>query len=427
MFGTDQIDDIVDQAIALNRTPNCNVYIGAALRKPGTPPVGRAGDDAFLALPAAYVDLDDDTAAEQVPLLYAGHKPTLAVVTGVTPFVRAQLWWRLSEPITAPDRHRALITGMATILHGDPTVANPSRVMRLAGTIAWPVKPGRALELTGVSPILKPDLLAYTPEHLERVFNAQANDAAKDTVTDTPDRGGSLGLGQIRDGREAYMRDTVMACFIEFVGENERVPTAQELYDLAWPQYEANTDLSRPGRGTKEMMAKCKATVARFAKGKLPGLKSIAEVIATWRAKKAAHDRAADDPGPAAEKPPAIDFTPFVWRDPAKLPRRRWLYGVHLIRKFVSVTVAPGGMGKSSLTIAEGLALATGRPLFGETVHEHCTVAIWNGEDPFDELNRRVAAACIQHRIDPAAIAGRFFLNSGRDMPMIIIRKIRER
>ncbi|WP_254443799.1 AAA family ATPase [Ruegeria sp. HKCCA4008] len=53
----------------------------------------------------------------------------------------------------------------------------------------------------------------------------------------------------------------------------------------------------------------------------------------------------------------------FVWRDPSAIPPRPWLYGQHLIRKQVSVTVAPGGVGKSSLTICEGLAMASGRDL----------------------------------------------------------------
>jgi hypothetical protein len=51
----------------------------------------------------------------------------------------------------------------------------------------------------------------------------------------------------------------------------------------------------------------------------------------------------------------AINATPFRWVDPSTIPRREWLYGSHYIRRFVSVTVAPGGAGKSSLAIAEAL------------------------------------------------------------------------
>ena len=60
---------------------------------------------------------------------------------------------------------------------------------------------------------------------------------------------------------------------------------------------------------------------------------------------------------------PSCDLTPtpFQWIDPASIPPRPWLYGRHLIRKQVSVTVAAGGTGKSSLTIAEAVAM-TSRP-----------------------------------------------------------------
>jgi hypothetical protein len=50
-----------------------------------------------------------------------------------------------------------------------------------------------------------------------------------------------------------------------------------------------------------------------------------------------------------------IAATPFSSLDPITIPRRQFLYGRHLIRQFVSTTVAPGGIGKSSLGIAEAL------------------------------------------------------------------------
>jgi hypothetical protein len=68
------------------------------------------------------------------------------------------------------------------------------------------------------------------------------------------------------------------------------------------------------------------------------------------------------DPPKKADKP-VLKAVPFEWVDSAKLPRRQWLYGRHLIRKFMSCTLAPGGLGKSSMEIVEALAMATGRNL----------------------------------------------------------------
>ena len=67
---------------------------------------------------------------------------------------------------------------------------------------------------------------------------------------------------------------------------------------------------------------------------------------------------------PRTDKP-LISAKPFVLRDPKSIPRRRWVYGKHLIRKFGSATSAPSGSGKSNLFIVEGLAMETDRPLLG--------------------------------------------------------------
>ena len=40
-------------------------------------------------------------------------KPTKVVVTGNHPYTRAQLWWRLEEPITDPRLSEGLLKGIA--------------------------------------------------------------------------------------------------------------------------------------------------------------------------------------------------------------------------------------------------------------------------------------------------------------------------
>jgi hypothetical protein len=45
------------------------------------------------------------------------------------------------------------------------------------------------------------------------------------------------------------------------------------------------------------------------------------------------------------------------------------------------------------------LALATGRPLTGEHVFRRCRVLMLSFEDDIDDLNRRLAAALIHHKI----------------------------
>ncbi len=116
-----------------------------------------------------------------------------------------------------------------------------------------------------------------------------------------------------------------------------------------------------------------------------------------------------------------IEPTPFLLRDPSLIPRREWIYGRHLIRRFVSVTVAPGGIGKSSLTIAEALAMASGRDLLGQSLPGGpLTVWLWNLEDPRDEIERRIAAACAHFSIGAPDVDGRLYADSGRDQGLCI-------
>lgn len=115
---------------------------------------------------------------------------------------------------------------------------------------------------------------------------------------------------------------------------------------------------------------------------------------------------------------PPISATPFALLDSRQIPRREWLYGRHLIRKYLSATFAPGGVGKTALEIATALALVTGRNLLGEWVAGPACVWLWNGEDPTEEMERRIAAACIHYGVDPEDIGDRLFLDSGRETPI---------
>lgn len=130
---------------------------------------------------------------------------------------------------------------------------------------------------------------------------------------------------------------------------------------------------------------------------------------------------AEDVAGEIEQCDPLVKATPFVWRDTAAIPRREWLYGKHLLRKFVSVDVAAGGVGKSSLKIGEALAMASGRDIYNKGLPEGAlTVWLWNLEDPIDEIERRVHATMERFKMLPADLGYRFFADSGRDQPLIM-------
>lgn len=121
------------------------------------------------------------------------------------------------------------------------------------------------------------------------------------------------------------------------------------------------------------------------------------------------------------EAPPAsVTPTPFALRPSHEIPPRQWLYGKHLIRGFLSLTVSPGGLGKSSLAVVDALAMATGRDLLGAKPPNPLRIWIWNGEDPREEIERRITAAAIHYGITGDDIGGRLFVDSGRDLPITL-------
>lgn len=109
-----------------------------------------------------------------------------------------------------------------------------------------------------------------------------------------------------------------------------------------------------------------------------------------------------------------------MWREPSTIPPRDFLYDRHLIRKFVSATIAPGGTGKSTRAIADAIALASSINILQSKPHASLNVWYWNGEDPLEEIERRIAAALIFHNIDASAVQGRLWVDSGRDTPIKI-------
>lgn len=137
-----------------------------------------------------------------------------------------------------------------------------------------------------------------------------------------------------------------------------------------------------------------------------------------------AHDGGAVDPHPNGLVSP---FRPFIWKDPATLPLREWVYGRQYIRKFVSATFSPGGLGKSSLVMVESLAMASGLPLLGIRPEKRLRVAYWSGEDPDEENDRRFMAAAMHYGLTPYDLGIsdnpaelRLYVGSGRERPIII-------
>lgn len=123
---------------------------------------------------------------------------------------------------------------------------------------------------------------------------------------------------------------------------------------------------------------------------------------------------------PIPTEQPAFIATPFQWIDPKTLPRREFAFGTHYIRKYVSVTVSPGGLGKTSNSIVEAISMGAGKALLGVKPPQRLKVWLFNAEDPRDEMERRIMAACIHYRLSPKDIEGHLFLDTGREQELVV-------
>lgn len=131
-------------------------------------------------------------------------------------------------------------------------------------------------------------------------------------------------------------------------------------------------------------------------------------------------DESADD-----EEELAIKITPFKYVAPKNLKRREFVYDGHYVRKYVSVTISPGGVGKTSLSIAEALAMTSGLNLLGYEIPDKKRFNVWlfNAEDPRDELERRIMACAEYFGLKPDDYEGRLFVDTGREQDLVIMRE----
>src|SRR4051812_11292279 len=100
-FEVDKLDEAAEYGAERNRQRGVNVYVSAALRKPGTPIGKRAKKEHVHGMTAAPVDWDDEGEGnpDAIKRKTAFLPPNFVVVTGEYPWMRSQGWWVLDEPL----------------------------------------------------------------------------------------------------------------------------------------------------------------------------------------------------------------------------------------------------------------------------------------------------------------------------------------
>jgi hypothetical protein len=120
-----------------------------------------------------------------------------------------------------------------------------------------------------------------------------------------------------------------------------------------------------------------------------------------------------EEPQAKPSKPVVVEPTTYILPDPATIPQRQWLLGFHYMRKVVTATVAPGGFGKTTLALFEAMSM----------VERGYRVWYISGEDDKTEIDRRIAAHCKQHIMQP--IEDRLFVDDKMTFPFKIAKSSR--
>lgn len=136
----------------------------------------------------------------------------------------------------------------------------------------------------------------------------------------------------------------------------------------------------------------------------------------------------ADDTGkvpPASETKKREAYTFFDGmhkeRDLTKMEPRKFVYGASYLKGYPTLTISPGGRGKSALTIAEAVCISMGVDyLWGGRRIVRQRVHYWNGEDKLDEIEKRVGAFAKRHGVDHAELEQWLSYSSGRKKSMKI-------
>lgn len=456
LFGLDEIEEAVSFAAARNAEGR-NVYIGAALRLPDTPRQGRSSGLYFYVATAVPIDIDKDYDATRARMA-AVCDDGLVVTTGLTPNRRSQHWTRLVEPCDDETDFGHAFAALVMSAGADMKVKDAARIMRLGGTVSYPdarkQAAGYCTELTSVS--IRSDARPSAIDRLKALEPTAAPSAHVPANDREPGAANEIErdwTGRVTDGREAFFRDLLLKHLRHYQLETGADPEPAELFEQAFAEFSDPSRVdNKDGRwtgpeGRRALLARAQNTLRRLRSGRLApiGLYSIETETGREQAEQVQANREAarerpsppatmteyraqvEGKGAAPEEAPtrAIRATPYRWVDAARIPPRDILYGRHYVRQFLSATVSPGGLGKSSNAITEALAMVTGRDLLGDAPPRPLSVWYWNGEDPMEELQRRIAAACVHYGIAEGDLGGRLYVDSGRDREIIIAREDR--
>lgn len=107
--------------------------------------------------------------------------------------------------------------------------------------------------------------------------------------------------------------------------------------------------------------------------------------------------------------------------DPVSIPARPWMVDRMLMLHELTLLLAPGSAGKSSLSLAVVAHLAVGKNFGPYTTHTKCKSIVYNGEDSVAEQSRRLLAVCLAYGFDYAEVKKNVMLLSADEIDLRLV------
>ena len=369
-------------AAETNARPGANLYFRPATVKADTQ---YTRDDDVVQIPGCWGDCDTEESVARVLAVNGGIAPSGQIITGRIPALRSQFVYKFSNaPLLDATHSRELNRQVQTLAGGDPMVVNPSTLLRLPGSIAWPWKPGRQAELTewitpdGGGHTVTPDLLRLKlPAAPVETTSAKPNGA---TTTDDLLNPIQALIDRAKAGPLWHI--PVLQLVAKLMARGTPTAAILAMADhITWPKY----------------------TVAQTRD-------ALVKMIDGARRKGfdgGEDDAGADDTADMAEvdvadvmdiKPtPSTTFPLLTTADLDAMPDPEWLIEDWLVANTLCVVYGKWASYKSFLALHAALCLATGTPFFGQPVHQ-CDTLYIAGEGA-GGLKLRVAAWKQHHSI----------------------------
>ena len=139
IFASDAVGEATDLAFRMNAN-KLNVYMTInpinidAVIKSGK----GAKDGDILRAHYSFADADDVQGFNGLNELSGLIEPDIIVTTGTIPHERRHAYWRLTEPCLNLQLWKERQKQIAVQFKTDKAVVNPSRIMRVAGTVSYP-------------------------------------------------------------------------------------------------------------------------------------------------------------------------------------------------------------------------------------------------------------------------------------------------